>query len=81
MELLASPILVFGVGFAVVGVCLLALIILDRRRFWNIAPPAAHEPRHDRSESESAAPVSRSQRIRYDRRRIRPSSDWDPSQP
>ena len=77
-----SEILVFGAGFAVLAGCLLALAVLDRRRFWNIAPPAAHEGPKLTDKSDDGPSVDRHSRVgRYDRGRYKPVKDWDPSRP
>ena len=78
-----QEVLVFGAGFAVLGVCLLALVVLDRRRFWNIAPPATHKrPRSLTDKSDGGDSVDRHSRVgRYDRSRYKPTKDWDPSHP
>ena len=74
-----TPLLVFGIGFAVVGVCLLALIAFDRRRFWNISEPAGHTSGR-RDVKDEGPPVSRTRAVRYNPH-LKGRRNFDPTNP
>ena len=72
--------LIFGIGFAVIAVCLAALCLFDRQRFWSITEPKYHV-RHASRIRRPAVPQEPLNR--YQRVQLR-AHDWlgvGPSEP